>query len=477
MTAFITHPSVRVKGTEHNYSPVLCQDEDCSASSKGLKILRCCNHCDIIGTIKGEKKFRGAHWHCYRCRNGFNRRDEAVKHYKTHFRNPHTTFQIQVTQEVNSRQYYEQSAEAHHKAYGGTQVTSGSAMNIASVSPVIAETVISSSTMALTTENSDNTGQTEKDSKLANGISPAEDTLGSMSTKGHQTLVLMDPDGENGELVYNDNSNLITDQNGDALDQNLLIEKQMLELHQQNQQLRIEKAENEHRLQVEVQQLKNQIAGLMEVNWQMAEELKQYKYSEDIKNKINQMIEHMEMQHKELLHLQLELLQKEYRKLRHQANESPVSSQDSAKDCTNRTAKQALVGTSTFRPRCHSISLTIPSSVVTEQEIRTSEHEIMSSSLDEIGGTEVDLSSRNVISFIEASDNSSNGSADLTTLEIVEVKLDSESPISTIESPSPTHVHLYPVTQVNDHMELSASKRVSEDDSVGECQPKIQRTN
>ncbi|XP_069788994.1 uncharacterized protein [Narcine bancroftii] len=450
MTAFITHPSVRVKGTEHNYSPVLCQDEDCSASSKGshmhcpfcnvteayqdpvilrahyrvkhvdkglnfagLKILRCCNHCDIIGTIKGEKKFRGAHWHCYRCRNGFNRRDEAVKHYKTHFRNPHTTFQIQVTQ----------------------------------------------------------------DSKLANGISPAEDTLGSMSTKGHQTLVLMDPDGENGELVYNDNSNLITDQNGDALDQNLLIEKQMLELHQQNQQLRIEKAENEHRLQVEVQQLKNQIAGLMEVNWQMAEELKQYKYSEDIKNKINQMIEHMEMQHKELLHLQLELLQKEYRKLRHQANESPVSSQDSAKDCTNRTAKQALVGTSTFRPRCHSISLTIPSSVVTEQEIRTSEHEIMSSSLDEIGGTEVDLSSRNVISFIEASDNSSNGSADLTTLEIVEVKLDSESPISTIESPSPTHVHLYPVTQVNDHMELSASKRVSEDDSVGECQPKIQRTN
>lgn len=64
----------------------------------GLKVLRCCNHCEIVGTIKGEKRFKGAHWHCYRCRNGFNRRDEAVKHYKTHFRNPHTTFQIQVTE-------------------------------------------------------------------------------------------------------------------------------------------------------------------------------------------------------------------------------------------------------------------------------------------------------------------------------------------------------------------------------------------
>jgi hypothetical protein len=64
----------------------------------GLKILRCCDHCDIVGIIKGEKKFKGAHWHCYKCRNGFNRRDEAVKHYKTHFRNPQTTFQIQIAQ-------------------------------------------------------------------------------------------------------------------------------------------------------------------------------------------------------------------------------------------------------------------------------------------------------------------------------------------------------------------------------------------
>lgn len=67
----------------------------------GLKVLRCCDHCDIVGVIKGEKKFKGAHWHCYKCRNGFNRRDEAIKHYKMHFRNPQTTFQIQISQEVN----------------------------------------------------------------------------------------------------------------------------------------------------------------------------------------------------------------------------------------------------------------------------------------------------------------------------------------------------------------------------------------
>ena len=76
----------------------LCVCVDSHYLVAGLKILRCCEHCDIIGVIKGEKKFKGAHWHCYRCRNGFNRRDEAIKHYKTHFRNPQTTFQISITQ-------------------------------------------------------------------------------------------------------------------------------------------------------------------------------------------------------------------------------------------------------------------------------------------------------------------------------------------------------------------------------------------
>ncbi|KAL4224437.1 hypothetical protein ACF0H5_017889 [Mactra antiquata] len=135
-STFVTHPSVRIKGTETNYIPRPCFDPGCVDKAphmhcpfcvktesytdpvilkahyrvkhvdkgiefSGLKVLRCCDRCDIVGVIKGEKKFKGAHWHCYKCRNGFNRRDEAIKHYKTHFRNPHTTFQIQIVQDIN----------------------------------------------------------------------------------------------------------------------------------------------------------------------------------------------------------------------------------------------------------------------------------------------------------------------------------------------------------------------------------------
>ncbi|KAL7853274.1 hypothetical protein AOLI_G00201180 [Acnodon oligacanthus] len=186
MAAFVAHPSVRIRGTEHTYTPVLCQDEKCDGREKGvhmhcplctvgeayqdpvilrahfrikhvdkgidfagLKVLRCCNHCEIVGTIKGEKRFKGAHWHCYRCRNGFNRRDEAIKHYKTHFRNPHTTFQIQVTQDVNCRQYYSGTAEAHAKAYSGLAVsldTGGDAT--AAVGSIMAQPVLTTTTDA-----------------------------------------------------------------------------------------------------------------------------------------------------------------------------------------------------------------------------------------------------------------------------------------------------------------------------------------
>ncbi|XP_052802498.1 uncharacterized protein LOC128232801 [Mya arenaria] len=131
-----THPSVRIKGTEANYQPEQCFDASCidraphmhcpfcvkseyytdptilkahyrvkhvdkGIEFAGLKVLRCCSNCEIVGVIKGEKRFKGAHWHCYKCKNGFNRRDEAIKHYKTHFRNPQTTFQIQITQDIN----------------------------------------------------------------------------------------------------------------------------------------------------------------------------------------------------------------------------------------------------------------------------------------------------------------------------------------------------------------------------------------
>ncbi|CAD5120776.1 DgyrCDS9336 [Dimorphilus gyrociliatus] len=134
------HPSIRLVGTEQKFNPILCKSPVCSETNKrthyhcpfcfkndvytdsallkahyrvkhvdkgmlfaGLWIIRCCDSCNIIGSIKGSKEFKGAHWHCYGCRNGFNRRDEALKHFRTHFKNPRTTFQIQLVQDVNQK--------------------------------------------------------------------------------------------------------------------------------------------------------------------------------------------------------------------------------------------------------------------------------------------------------------------------------------------------------------------------------------
>ncbi|XP_061119437.1 uncharacterized protein zgc:193801 [Conger conger] len=353
MAAFIAHPSVRIKGTEHNYNPVLCQDETCSSRAKeshmhcpfcgiteayqdpvilrahyrvkhvdkgidfaGLKVLRCCNHCEIVGTIKGEKKFKGAHWHCYRCRNGFNRRDEAIKHYKTHFRNPHTTFQIQITQEVNSRQYYEQSAEAHPKAYSGLAIGAGSNGDY---SAVLTQTIIATPTSSDTLLTDE-----PKDSSVNNGIAVgAEETVGlSQHAAGQQTLVLMDPDGETGNLIYDTATSIITEQGAESLDQSLLLEKQLLDLHQQNQVLRAEKAAMEKRLQAEIQCLKDHMASLVQANVKMFEELQLYRTSESSEQKIKNLVESMEAQHRELLQTQLGTLRKE---LLHRDGALPVN--------------------------------------------------------------------------------------------------------------------------------------------------------
>ncbi|XP_018592244.1 uncharacterized protein LOC108925026 isoform X2 [Scleropages formosus] len=299
--------------TEAYQDPVILQAHyrvkhvDKGIDFAGLKILRCCNHCEIVGTIKGEKKFKGAHWHCYRCRNGFNRRDEAIKHYKTHFRNPHTTFQIQVTQEVNNRQYYEQSAEAHPKAYGGLAVgtVNGDGCTLGSM---LAQTVINTSTSAETLLT-----QAPKDSSVSNGILvAAEETVGpSQQASGQETLVLVNPDGESGSLVFEETSSIITEQTGESLDQSLLLEKQLLELHQQNQALQQEKDLMEKKLQAEIQQLKDHMASLVQANVKMFEELQLYKNAEGSEQKINKLVESLEAQHHQLLQTQLATLKKE----------------------------------------------------------------------------------------------------------------------------------------------------------------------
>ncbi|XP_064424345.1 uncharacterized protein ZGC:193801 isoform X2 [Latimeria chalumnae] len=513
MAAFITHPSVRIKGTEHNYNPVLCQDDQCAASSKGshmhcpfcsvteayqdpvilrahyrvkhvdkgldfagLKVLRCCNHCEIVGTIKGEKKFKGAHWHCYRCRNGFNRRDEAVKHYKTHFRNPHTTFQIQITQEVNNRQYYEQSAEAHLKAYGGLHVTAGANIDVTSIGSILAQTVITTGASTFTEEkNAVNLiSHATKDSSVSNGITvAAEETVGS-SSSAHQTLVLMDSDGESGNIVYEDTANIVTEQSSEVLEQNLLLEKQLIELHQQNQQLQIEKAEMEKKLKAEIQQLKDHIVSVVQANVRMAEELRRYRSSEDIEKRISKMVEQMEWQHRELLQTQLAALRKEMcRKENKVFKRESCLSQDSAAKSSElaiTTSTHTLVATTTLSSEDGTVQLTLP------RDIMTSQHSIMASAQDMMTSSQMDIGTSEVISFIEPSGTSPSETTGLATLEYVEVHLESEQ--SNIEpSSSPEHVQLYPIAEVNEHGELMGGKRPAEDEPEGENKQKVQKND
>ncbi|KAL4617450.1 hypothetical protein GN956_G21175, partial [Arapaima gigas] len=323
------HPSVRIKGTEQIYNPVLCQDDKCSARAKGSHMH--CPFCSVTEAYQDPvilqahyrvkhvdksidfagscfpalKKFKGAHWHCYRCRNGFNRRDEAIKHYKTHFRNPHTTFQIQVTQEVNNRQYYEQSAEAHPKAYGGLAVGTINGDDC-SLGSVLAQTLINTSTSAEALLT-----QAPKDSSVSNGILVEETVGSSQHASGRETLVLMNPDGETGSLVFEETSGIITEQTGESLAQSLLLEKQLLELHQQNQALQQEKDLMEKKLQAEIQQLKDHMASLVQANVKMFEELQLYRNAEGNEQKITKLVESLEAQHHELLQTQLATLKKE----------------------------------------------------------------------------------------------------------------------------------------------------------------------
>uniref|UniRef100_A0A8B9RGY4 Zgc:193801 n=1 Tax=Astyanax mexicanus TaxID=7994 RepID=A0A8B9RGY4_ASTMX len=341
MAMFVAHPSVRIRGTEHTYSPVLCQDEKCDGCEKGvhmhcplctageayqdliilrahfrnkhvdkgidfagLKVLRCCNHCEIVGTIKGEKRFKGAHWHCYRCRNGFNRRDEAIKHYKTHFRNPHTTFQIQVTQDVNCRQYYSSSTEANVKAYSGLAVSSGgdatAAVGSIVTQPVLTTTSDTEGTTLLTVE--------PKEDGESNGIPlGAEEEVGSSqhASERTQTLVLMDPDGHTGSLIYDEATGILTEQSGESL------EKRLLEVNQQIDTLRQEKESMEKNLRTEIKQLKEQVASLVQANVKMFEELQAYQCPDHSQQRVTKLMETLQAQHKELLQAQLASLRQE----------------------------------------------------------------------------------------------------------------------------------------------------------------------
>ncbi|TSK72046.1 hypothetical protein Baya_3030 [Bagarius yarrelli] len=354
--ALKAHPSVRIRAPEISYLPVLCQDDKCagreigahmhcplctiaeayqdpvilrahfrikhvdkSIDFAGLKVLRCCNHCEIVGTIKGEKRFKGAHWHCYRCRNGFNRRDEAVKHYKTHFRNPHTTFQIQVTQDVNCRQYYNSNPEANAKAYSGLAVSLGAGGDTTSVSSIITSSQVlttasaTETTTLLTVEHKENGESNDM-------LLGAEDEVDSSqhTPAQTQTLVLMDPDGNTGKLIYDEATGIITEQSEESLD----LQKHLLELNQQLDALRQEKESVEKSLRSEIKQLKEQIASLVQSNVKMFEELQVYRSPEHSQHRLSKLMDSLQTQHKALLQAQLASLRQE---ILSQANSIPLN--------------------------------------------------------------------------------------------------------------------------------------------------------
>ncbi|KAH1180407.1 hypothetical protein KIL84_009243 [Mauremys mutica] len=507
MASFIAHPSVRIKGTEHSYSPVLCQDEQCAASIKGrhthcpfcsiseayqdpfilrahyrvkhvdkgldfagLKILRCCNHCEIVGTIKGEKKFKGAHWHCYRCRNGFNRRDEAVKHYKTHFRNPHTTFQIQITQDVNSRQYYQHSAEAHPKAYGGLHVSTGASVNVMAIGSVLAQTVLASESPVFTTDKGTENllDSPAKDSRLNSRIMLGVEEMAGLSTSSsslptHQTLVLMDPDGDGGNIIFEEGANIPSE----GLDQNLL-EKQLVELHQQNQQLLEEKKEMEQKLQAEILQLKEHIASIVQANIRMAEELKRYRTSDDLEKKVSKMVEQMEWQHRELLQMQVAALRKEF-------------AQKESRLTNGKSTPPADAALETRKPAVTSSMHTLLANAAMASTNST-QFTLPNSPQDTATPRPLDISTGDVVSFIDPPESlPGTGGNSLEKLGIVELHLDMKPTIANQEAGSPpAHAQLLPIGEMNEPMgllpSLGGEKRLAQHMLARETKAKQQRT-
>ncbi|KAI8505000.1 hypothetical protein Bbelb_171090 [Branchiostoma belcheri] len=346
--AIQTHPSVRLKGTELNYTPQSCIDQTCANRSSvhyhcplctkadsygdpvilkahfrvkhvdksiefaGLKVLRCCKSCEIVGVIKGEKRFKGAHWHCYRCRNGFNRRDEAVKHYKTHFRHPQTTFQIQIPNELIDPEPGDSLLEAGSATHALTTTSS----QFSSIHPVLTEAV-------MTTAQLTNDGKGE--TAVPNGVAANE----IVATSDGQTFVLI-PENAQGDLgadhcevvSYEAQSDMVDanslsqdDLEGTLTQDNILrlleqrrqLQSEVEQLQAQNQQLQVDRDDMERQLREEIAQLKQQVQDLSSSSPSLTDRQRtQQEPPED--TQIQELIEKLNREHRQLLEQQVALL-------------------------------------------------------------------------------------------------------------------------------------------------------------------------
>lgn len=330
-----THPSVRIRGTETNFNPVQCLEPSCRNKNPhmhcpfcvksesyqdpvilkahyrvkhvdkgiefaGLKILRCCDHCDIVGIIKGEKKFKRAHWHCYKCRNGFNRRDEAIKHYKTHFRNPQTTFQIQIAQEVN---------QVSHLA-----ATHTISQEEVTIHPVLADAAILSSpnteqhTFVTRTTGSNVTNGKSSDGAVHVSVAANE----TVDTSDSQTIMIIKEDISN--LNNSFATQIISNEDVAILDDKISSEKQYALLQDKYDQLVVEKAQIEQDYKTEINHLKLQIQILNRdlTNYQKRERELLGRLCPAAEKSISEMIQQMEEQYRNLLDCHLAQLRSTY---------------------------------------------------------------------------------------------------------------------------------------------------------------------
>ncbi|XP_064612933.1 coiled-coil domain-containing protein 7-like [Liolophura sinensis] len=347
MNTFVTHPSIRVKGTEANFTPSQCTDPACTYKAPhmhcpfcmktdsyvdpvilkmhyrvkhvdkgvdfaGLKILRCCDRCEIVGAIKGEKTFKGAHWHCYKCRNGFNRRDEAVKHYKTHFRNPETTFQIQISQ-------VEESLRGQTEVTSGGNLISDQGQDV-TIHPALTEAVMSSSALANGVGRRSSTSTNGKGDREVQVPVAANETVG--STEGQTIMIIHEADMETTQTIDNsytvipgedysdDNSAVDSVLEELAVSQDQDIQKKYRQLQQQCRQLESEKSELKAELQELRTKLKTQTEMLSKCQRREQDLLQQL--SVPLDKATEDLLKQLEKNHKELLHQQLGALRRSY---------------------------------------------------------------------------------------------------------------------------------------------------------------------
>ncbi|XP_022103892.1 uncharacterized protein LOC110986377 [Acanthaster planci] len=317
MSFHMAHPSVRMKGSEADWAPVQCTDSECTQSTRGphlhcpfcpqeslftdqvllkahyrvkhvdkgidfggLKILRCCRPCIVHGIIHEQKCFKGAHWHCYHCRNGFSRRDEATKHYQQHFRHPETTIQIVITRDVNQI----------FTTYSNTEPTSTS---------LVTHLIVPQSNQAVEADTSADPEQT--DGQQVQYQYTCVDDSDQSTTDREVVLIEIPADGNKGDLEAGP---CCTEHDLSLL----LQEKEQLEKTLQEE--RAKWAEKEHRMKGTIDRLRAKVEYLSNTNTSLKQQLsmmhtsslKRLTHNDDHQSILEELVQHMSEEHNQLLH-------------------------------------------------------------------------------------------------------------------------------------------------------------------------------